>query len=653
MSGYDIGLSGLNAAQQALNIIGNNMANAATEGYHRQRVELSPAYGALYGYMFMGGGVNVEAVTRLVDNLLERQILDEQSLLEHVQQEYNTLLTVEAAFGEFSESGGLSAAIDDFFGSLQDLCTHPDELTWQQQVVDSAETMAGRIRTLGSFLDNLKNEMTFECQNVVEQINTLAERIAELNGNIERIEIDGTTATSLRDQRDHCISELSELITIETVSRDYGTVDVNVEGIPLVSGTNFMAIGVGLNEDGRTGIGVAGTNSYDREIYGGKLGGLLSLKNDLIDEIESKLNDMAAALISQINQVHIQGVGSFGSFNELAGWTMNSENLSEFEPPITDGKIYIRITDTATGQVTREEIDVDVSTDTLAAIAAKISAIDGLDASVASSQIRIRAESGYKFDFSPAVLAQPTDSNLTSATPPDISVTGIYTGDTNQTFTCEVIEDGLIGNGSLQVEVRNSSGELVRTINLGEGYVAGDYIDLADGIRISLGQGELITGDTFEIKAFSNTDTSGFVSATGLNCFFAGSDASDIRVFEQIQNNPSRLATSAGPEMNDNTNALQMYALRDNPLSSLNDMTVSQFYNQLVTDVGQDVSIRQMNTESMEVIVADLINRQSEISGVNINDEAVQLILFEQMFAAIAKYINTVQSALSTIMEIL
>ena len=116
MSDYYIGLSGLAAAQRAFDVIGNNIANAATEGYHRQRLELSPAFAQQPGSTAFIGGVNIEGVTRMIDTLLEQEILRQKSSLAAVSQEASTLSTIEAAFGEFAtEDGGLSAAIDNFF----------------------------------------------------------------------------------------------------------------------------------------------------------------------------------------------------------------------------------------------------------------------------------------------------------------------------------------------------------------------------------------------------------------------------------------------------------------------------------------------------------------------------------------------------------
>jgi len=220
MSNFSIGLSGLNVAQRALDVIGNNIANAATEGYHRQRAELRPAYCTYYGGILLGGGVDFEGVTRLMNGLLEQEILKQSSSLEHVVQEHTTLQIVENAFGELSSSSGLNMAINEFFNAMGDLSAHPPEAIWQNQAVSAAETVAVRFRALGEVLTTLESQIMLEAQNTIEQINSLANRIAELNDNIQRIEISDAKANNLRDQRDQCISELSELISVQTQNRD-------------------------------------------------------------------------------------------------------------------------------------------------------------------------------------------------------------------------------------------------------------------------------------------------------------------------------------------------------------------------------------------------------------------------------------------------
>jgi flagellar hook-associated protein FlgK len=654
MDSFSIGLSGLDAAQKALDTIGNNIANAATEGYHRQRINLTPSYSSQLGSLLLGGGVDVMGISRMIDHFLEQELLRQRSSLGQVSQEFTTLRTVETAFGELSSVGGLNTAIDEFFNALQDLSAHPSEEIWQSQAVTAAETMANQFRNTAGYLTTLQDEIALELGNTIEQINTLINEIAELNRNIESIEVAGAQANNLRDQRDRCITELSKLISVQTQVEEYGVVNVIAAGIPVVTNGFASELEAGLKEDGRLGISIAGVGVYNSNIQGGRLGGLLSLRNEYICEILNDLNTLARAIIQKINQYHVQGLGSEGSFTELTGWSMPSENLADLGSSLTNGSIYIRVTNTSTGQITRHKIDIDVSTDSLTAIAADISAITGLTAWVSASQLHIQADSGYEFDFLPCVLPDPTASTLTGTPPPKISVSGIYTGTVNDTFRFTVSGAGSVSNGSLQLEVRDGggAGDVIAIFNIGSGYAAGDLLDLGNGVKISLGPGDFGAGDSFDVDVFASSDTSGVLAAIGMNTFFYGNSAINMAVSSDISDTPRRIATYLGAEMTDNANVFRMAGLKEESLSSLDNMKPAEFYRRLVTGIGQQIFLKQMHQENIESMLQNLANQQAQISGVNINDEAAQLLVFEQMYQAMATYLNVIKSSMSSLMEV-
>jgi flagellar hook-associated protein 1 FlgK len=355
-----------------------------------------------------------------------------------------------------------------------------------------------------------------------------------------------------------------------------------------------------------------------------------------------------------VNQYHVQGVGSEGSFTEATGWSMTSENLADFVPPVSDGNIYVRVTNTSTGEVTRATVSVDASTDSLTTLANKIAAVPGLSASAFDSRLHIEADTGYEFDFLPCVLPSPTASDFTGATsPPAVSISGIYSGTENQTYTFTVSGTGSVSNGTLQILVTDGDGDTVTTLDVGAGYPAGDTLDLGNGISIALGAGDLVDGNTFEVDLFTETDTSGILAAAGINTFFSGNNAMNMAVCEEITNTPGRIATALGADGMDNTNALRLQDLRDHALNDLNSMTPGEFYRQLATDIGQQVSVKQIRQNGIEAMIQNLANQENEISGVDVNDEAARMLVFEQMFNAMAKYMSTIQTLTTTLMQIM
>ncbi len=657
MSNFDIGLSGLDAARKGLDIIGNNIANAATEGYHRQRIEFAPSYSNQSNGILLGGGVDVVGVTSIINDFLEKEILREQSILSQDSQEASILESIETSFGELSGGSGLSSAIDKFFNSLSDLSAHPDQVAYQDEVLSSGETLAGQFRMQGEYLKNLELQIRKQVDNVVTQINSLATQIASLNESIQHTEMNGGQANNLKDQRDQLIKNLSELSAVEIQQRAYGVVDVSIGSVPIVMATTTIELEAGLQTEGALGITPVGTYSYQTAIEGGQLGGLLVLYNNTIQNVHEQLDTLAGSIISQVNQYHFQGIGSDGPFSELSGKVMSSESLADFEPAVSDGSFFVRVTytDPVTNEITitRNEVNVNASSDTLTTIEAKISAITGLNALVSGNRLSIQADADYKFDFLPAVLSGPTDTDFTAAQPPEITVSGVYTGTENQTFSFTVVGTGQVGNGALKLEVRDGGGNLQDTFNIGSGYAAGDELSLDNGIKIAIGSGQFNDGDSFEVDAFGNTDTSGLLPIIGMNAFFKGNDASDMALSNDLIDSPGRVAIAIGSDLTDNTNALRLASIANLENEDIDSMTISEFYRKLVTDVGQQLSIKQVSQASNENLMLSLTNQQSEISGVDINDEAAQMLIFEQIFQAMSKYLSTVQNTLSNLMEIL
>ncbi|MBN2133952.1 MAG: flagellar hook-associated protein FlgK [Sedimentisphaerales bacterium] len=654
MAGFDIALSGIDAAQVALEVIGNNVANAATEGYHRQRVEVVPASNTQSDGR-AEGGVEVAGVMRLIDQLLEREIIGQQSAYGQVSQELSVLSTLETTFGEFSEGMGLNESIDAFFDALRNLAAAPLDDVARSATVSAAQALTAEFRRLGASVTSMEDQVVLEAQNTVDSINLLINQIAELNAKIQSVEISHGQANNLRDHRDQLISQLAEFVDIETMTREYGVVDVSIAGLPVVTNAIPVEIAVGLRNDQTLSVMAADGEGYSLGVQGGKLGGLLSLKNELLAKVRGDLDTLAQALVAQVNQYHAQGVGMGGSFTELTGWIMDRTDLSTGDSAITDGAFYIRVTNGSTGAVERYRIDVDVSgptPDTLETIAAKIDAIAGLNASVTSSRLHVAADLGYRFDFIPAVLPEPSVTNFTAGSAPTVAVSGIYDGTGNDTFTFTVVGSGSVGNGSLRLEVTDQAGNVCNTLNIGSGYAAGDVLEMTNGIKIAVGSGDLNDGDSFDVEAFATTDTSGLLAAAGMNAFFSGASASEMQLCQAIVDTPDRIATAVGGDLLDNVAALQLSQLREEELDALGGLTPGEYYQRTVASLGQQIALKQSQRDNVEAMIQNLETQKSDLSGVDINDEAAQILVYEQMFQAMAKYLNTVQDTMMTLMQV-
>lgn len=657
MSSLNIGLSALNAAMKTLAVIGNNVSNASTEGYHKQVVHLSPSYSVSDRNILVGGGVDVTGVTSIVDKYVEQEIIRQKSTLNQTTQEANTLADIETAFGELSTSStGLSTYISNFFNALSDLSAHPDEVAYQNEVISAGETMSNQFNTLGKYLNNLEVETKSQVDGDLKQINTLSGQIAELNGSIQNIEMTGGQANNLVDQRDELISQMSELTGVQTQEMASGVVNVSVCGVSVVVGTNTINLEDGLQSDGKLGISAAGTYTYDTASDGGEVGGLLEIYNNITSSINTSLDTLASSIIQQVNKCHVQGIGTDGSFTELDGQMMPSDSISDYVPPVSDGSFFIRVTytdpDTKQVTVTRQKIDVS-TTESLGDIANAISNVPGLSAAAYNNKLSIQADANYKFDFLPALQSEPTRCCYTANNYPSVSVSGVYTGTENQTFTCTAVGSGSVGNGTLNLEVKDGDGKVINTLNIGSGYAAGDELNLGNGIEISVGSGDLNDGDNFAVDAYANTDTSGLLATVGLNTFFTGTRATDIAVSSDLADNPGRVASASGADGADNNNALKLASLSDLKIDDLNSMTISDYYQQLVTNIGEQTSVKKTSQTNSEDLVLSLTNQESDVSGVDVNEESAKMLVYEQMFQAAAKYISVVNDSLTSLMDIL
>ncbi len=655
MSGYDIGISGFQAAQQALNVVGNNIANAATEGYHRQDVDFRPRDDSYSNGIMIGQGVAIEGIVRMVNTFLEGEIVDQESTIAQISRELESLKTVESALGELSSSG-LSTALDNFFGAMQDLAAHPTDSNYQNPVISAAESLTIQLRNMGTVVSNMQDGIFVETQETVVQINLITAQIAELNLSIRSRLIAGDEANNMLDQRDQLITDLSRMIGVTTYSRKYGVVDIAAGNTPLVIGAQECLIKAGLIADGSSyniGISPNDADVYDINVTGGKIGALVNLRGNIVDALAAKLDNLAEGIVNQVNKLHVQGVGTAGSFTSQTGWTMTATDVGDFEPALTSGNIYVRMT-APNGTVSRSTIAVDTATDTLATMAAKFDGITGLSGTVTAGKLVLTAGTNYTFDFLPGVLASPSASTMTG-TVPTINISGDYTGATTRTYTATISGTGTVGAGTLTITVNDGTSD-VATLSLGTGYVPGSVIDVADGIKISVGPGDLNDTETFQISAVSNSDPTGFLAATGINCFFTGNTASSIAVNDYVSNATngiSNIAVCNSVSLDDNAGAMAMANIGATAITSLGAMSMKDYYREIVIDVANQISNTELRRDSSYGVWQSLTQQRDEVSGVDINDEAARMLVFERMFQGMAKYINAVSTTMDSLMSIM
>ena len=657
MFNFDVGLSGLRVAQRAIELIGTNIVNAGTEGYHRQSLKIVPRE---YGTMDkMGlGGAEVVDVTRSMDRLLEREILYQQPLDGQVSQELSVLELIERSIGGVG-SQGIADTMGGFFNAMGQLAGQPDSLTLRQQVVWIGQELCTNFNQLSQYLRDLSTSVVSDAQSLLEQANSLIERIATQNQEIRMLELRGGNTNILKDQRDQAICELAKIadIQIDDLSSSAGMVNVSAYGIPVVTGSTFMKLQSGLNADDKLGVTVLGGEQITTDLEGGQVAGLAALKNGLISDIQDGLDLLAQQVMQAINAVHAQGIGESGSFSQLTGAAAGegTRRLADLEPPITAGMLSVRVIDSATGAVTVHDVTVsDPTTMTMNDLVADLNAVPGLGASLSGWRVYLQADAGKQFDFLATSLPGFAAATWTAGNTADVDLTGTFSGLATQTFDVRVEGSGEVGvTEGLSLAVYDDSGNLLRRLNVGLGYAAGDKLGLDNGLSLSLGSGHLVDANSFSISAKSSSDTAGVLGALGLNAFFSGHSASDMAVREEVLANPNLVATGGMVGGSDNLIATAMARVGETSMASLGGQSAVDYFAHMSTSVGQEISLRQARQASIESVVQQLTSQRDAVGGVDVNDEAAKLILFERMFQAAAKFMSTQSRALEFLMDII
>lgn len=318
-SSINTALSGLLTQRQALDVIGHNIANAATEGFSRRRVETSPAGGLAVPAMYSkstatGNGVKVDGIVRIRDEFLEARALRENGTLGRQLTEATALTRLELTVPEPSDVG-LAAQLGDFYAAWDDLANSPGDSAGRIAVLQQATTVASSLQRIAAEMRDLRTSSLSESVTMVAEINATASRIAELNTAITRATSAGLSPHDMTDQRDKLVTSLSQLAGVEIRHGEYGSVDVTLGGTSLVRGgkaeqlrvaeTGLLPGSTGLN---RVEVQWA-TDGYPATVSGGALGGLMNNLNGHIPRALGELDAVAGALVTSVNALHVTGQG--------------------------------------------------------------------------------------------------------------------------------------------------------------------------------------------------------------------------------------------------------------------------------------------------------------------------------------------------------
>ncbi|HMM23474.1 MAG TPA: flagellar hook-associated protein FlgK [Pseudoxanthomonas mexicana] len=307
------GSSALIAFQRALSTVGHNVANINTPGYSRQRVEFEARDATYFGYGYQGNGVQIVDVRRMADSLATSRLLDSGGELARLQQLSTLSSRLDQLFSE--KATGISAPWSSFFDSVNALSSNAAGSADRESVLAQANALVTRFRQIDQHLDGLDIEVNAGLTAATDEVNRLAKEIAQLNG-----QIGGSTRPSgdLLDRRDQLISELVAFTGGNAATQDGGLVNVfSAGGQPLVVGATASTLVTVPDPYRPERLQVAlETNgqrvTLDKRALGGQIGGLVEFRTTVLDPAMAELGRIATSLAQTFNEGHRAGMDQYG-----------------------------------------------------------------------------------------------------------------------------------------------------------------------------------------------------------------------------------------------------------------------------------------------------------------------------------------------------
>jgi flagellar hook-associated protein 1 FlgK len=310
----DIGKRSMMNSQTALQTVAHNIANKTTEGYSRQRVDQVTAPPVQEGRLQLGMGARAAQVSRTTNPAIEKQLQFESGKMGFEESHAEAMARVEQVFNE-QQNKGINQYVSDFFNSWRELANNPESLTTRTMVKESAEALVSDFKRVRNQLTDVQKDIDAQVSMHVGEINKMTAEIADLNLKITEVETQGNVANDQRDRRDLLLKKLNEKIDIKVAEGDHGSVLVSTAGNALlVSGIDHRDLNVTRDpatdrsqiyfQETPGGASFIITN----RIRSGALGGVLSIRDSLIEDLHANVDELAGSIASNVNQAHVEGL---------------------------------------------------------------------------------------------------------------------------------------------------------------------------------------------------------------------------------------------------------------------------------------------------------------------------------------------------------
>lgn len=641
---YGIGVSALKVAQTGMAVTSHNIANANTPGYTRQEILQSAMTPQSSGSGFSGQGVDVVGVKRHYNEFLSAQVSEAQTRANNLTTQYELSQQVSNLLGD--ANGGLTPALQDFFSSINTVANTPESIAARQTMIGSAQSLANRLQTLDGRLTEIRDSLNGQVSTSATNINSYAKQIAVLNDNIVRAKAQagpGQEPNDLLDMRDQLLTQLSQEIRVSSVKQPDGSMDVFVgNGQYLVIGTQAASLQVLTSTTDPSMLEVAYVNNKgssripQEALQGGNLGGYIGFRKDVLDPAQNALGRIALGLADTFNQQHQQGIDLKGA--------LGGNFFTTGVPQVSDST-------------------ANLGNSTLAAAISSSAALTGHD--------YLLQYDGPTFNTY-TLFDTSTNSALQSfaaadlATPQVVLGTGItlqLTAGTvaNAAGDSFLIRPTVTGARDFRLAVSDptkiAASNPIRAntpmANLGSGAIAQPSV--TSGIPLDVNLQQPITINFTSASTFDVTGTGVGLPAVGL-IYTAGTDISFNGWTTQITGAPKTGDVfTIGANTNattDGSNVLKL-GLMQTANTMINGTTSYQgAYGQLISQVGTQTRELSVTSAAQASMLAQVSKAQQSASGVNLDEEAANLLKYQQAYQAAAKAMAISQQMFDSLLQL-
>jgi flagellar hook-associated protein 1 FlgK len=658
MSLLGTGVTALNTAQLGLATTFHNISNVNTAGYSRQSTMQATNIAMMTGAGSIGMGVHVHTVLRNYDDILNKQVNDAQTKTSEFDTYYSMISRIDNLLAD--SNSGISPMLAGFFQAVQDVSANPTLISARQAMTSSAQALATRFQTLENRLAQLYDESNTQITATVNEINAYSGQIANLNEKIIALSAaNGHPPNDLLDAREQLVFELNQLVRVSSYVDSDNSLNVFIgNGQPLVVNIMTMPLEVRPSSADPERLIVGQKNSISEfpESYldGGSLGGILAFRKEALDQAANTLGQVATSLALTVNAQHALGQDLLGAVNGDTGFVSDFFRLN-------DPKSIPNALNAGTGQI-----------DDFSFLPPKLSDSGNYYTDLTTSDYEVRFIDNAG-NFTITRLSDKTVISGTAGTPIEfdgLSLTlsaGHVQGDT---YRLEPTREGARNikvNQDIVADVRRIAVAMpIRTeanpantghavISAGEVVDAGYLIPPAGSpvtVTYNAGMLDIVGGTTVLVNgsapgaipfAFSPGDE---ITVDGFKFTISGSPE-DGDVFT--------LAANTGGT-SDSRNMVKIGALQT-ALTMNGDGTkgVATFqvsYAQLVSDIGTKTKTVLSNAKAQDTVLQQALESKSAVSGVNLDEEAANLLKYQQAYQAAARVMNTVSTLFDTLLSI-